>query len=274
MHILDKPIVEGIINIKKLLRQVKDINIFRLNSKEAQYPNQFIIDYQNEISYINKEFENYRSKIKEIIKEMCEEEVHNFMVIKKMLDSRAVQEDNKLLMRIETQTNKDSKNDKDKDKEKDIKDNNKDTNKDANIKDNSKEVSKINNKENNKSISKDNNTSKNAKDNKNNDKEKEKSNSKGSGSDNNEENENENSDDEKKEKEKEEDLIEKKYNYKLNKQREILKNINIPDDLYKSHITKEEKFKKQLNNFIKNETIYAQIATKRNFYCIILIDII
>ena len=63
MHILDKPIVKGIINIKKLLRQVKDINIFRLNSKEAQYPNQFIIDYQNEVlSRQNEREEKIRLK--------------------------------------------------------------------------------------------------------------------------------------------------------------------------------------------------------------------
>ena len=60
------------------------------------------------------------------------------------------------------------------------------------------------------------------------------------------------------------------YNYKLNKHREILKNINIPDDLYKNRISKEEKFKKQNEEFIKNETNFAKIATKRDFYCKIL----
>jgi len=95
LHILDKPIAEGIMEIKRLLRRIKEINIFRLNSKEAKFPNQFIIDYQKEIININKDFDYYRSRIKDIIKNMCEEEVHNFMINKKMLDSKAVTEDMK-----------------------------------------------------------------------------------------------------------------------------------------------------------------------------------
>jgi hypothetical protein len=104
LHILDQPIVEGLKMIKQLLRNITEINIFRLNSKEAKFPNQFVMDYQIEIKVINKEFENYRYKIKEIIKKMCEEEVHNFMMNKKMLDTYAVKEENNLIQKIEKQT--------------------------------------------------------------------------------------------------------------------------------------------------------------------------
>ena len=261
LHILDRPIVEGYINIKKLLRQVREINIFRLNSKEAKFPNQFIIDYQKEINGINKDFDYYRNKIKEIIKSMCEEEVHNFMVIKKMLDTKAMDEDTKLLMKIESQKiekemnkliiNKENKIDDDKENEKE---------KDNNEKD--KENNKINNKEGDKDINNKNKSKQNKdnKDNKNDDKNK---------NINKEEEEDINNE---KEEEPKYEINETvgKFNYKLHKQRQILKNIHIPEDLFKNHITKEEKFRKQLNDFIKNETNYAQLATKRNFYCIIL----
>jgi len=103
LHISDKPIAEGIMEIKRLLRRLKEINIFRLNSKETKFPNQFIIDYQKEIININKDFDYYRSRIKDIIKNMYEEEVRNFMINKKMLDSKAVTEDMKLIIKIETQ---------------------------------------------------------------------------------------------------------------------------------------------------------------------------
>ena len=251
MHILDKPVVEGIINIKQLLRELKEINIFRLNSREAKFPTQFILDYQRELLVINKEFDYYRTKIKEVIRKMCEEEVHNFMVKKKMLKTRAVEEDNKLLMKIETQikdnnkskNNKSTKADNNKDN---IKENNKSTfnkenEKDINDKNKSKDINK-NKKDINKDIDNDINEEDNLSSN-------------GEGTIENQKNENDG-----------------KFNYKLKRQRDILKNIDIiiPEDIYKSHITNEEKFRKQLNDFIKNETNYAQLSTKRSFYCIIL----
>ena len=221
LHILDKPIVEGIKNIKQLLRDVAEINIFRLNSKEAKFPNQFVMDYQEEIKIINKEFENYRSKIKEIIKNMCEEEVHDFMMSKKMLDTYAVREDNNLLMKIETQKNSGIKNKSNK--------NSKDINKDSNSYKDTFKDDNYNKKDNKNKENKTNSEKKNNYDYKN-----------------------------------------SKFNYKLNNKKKILKNINIPEDLYKNVLTKEEKFKKQFDEFIKNETVYAQISTKRNFYCKIL----
>ena len=238
LHILDKPIAEGIMEIKRLLRRLKEINIFRLNSKEAKFPNQFIIDYQKEIININKDFDYYRSRIKDIIKNMCEEEVHNFMVNKKMLDSKAVTEDMKLIIKIETQKKliEDSKREKNSpipNKE------NQDKDKDNIQENNNKSIDKENEiieEENNLIPNEINNESEPISD-------KDSSN-----------------------------IEDDNLNYKLNKHKKILKNmnINIPEDLYKRHITKEEKFKNELNNFIKNETNYAQLSTKRNFYCIIL----
>ena len=254
LHILDAPIIEGIINIKKKIRQVKEIKIFRFNSKEAQFPNQFIIDYQRLINGINKEFESYRSGIKEIIKNMCEEEVHNFMVAKKMIDTKAMDEDAKLLMKIESQKKEKEKDNNQSNNNKDIKTND---NKDNKDKDNNKEIE----------ITSNNNINSQDKDSKENINNDDKS------KDNNNDDIGEKEDIDNIEEEKQDEQMDendKKFNYKLYKQRQLLKNIHIPDDLYKSHITKEEKFKKQLNNFIKNETNYAQLATKRNFYCIIL----
>ena len=308
LHILDKPIVEGIMDIKKIFREVKNINIFRLNSKEAKYPNQFIIDYQNEIIAINKEFEYHRNKIKEIIKNMCEEEVYNFMVLKKMLNTKALNEDFKLLQKIENEikdnnksnNNKENKDDNNKDKEnkdKDNKDdknkniskddknknrsNNDDKNKNNSKDDKNKNISKddknknrSNNDDKNKNNSKDNNINQNVKNNDNNN---ENNNNENNINENN--NENENNNDEEKEIIDNQNIdnnntndINNKLNYKLNQKKEILKNlnINIPDDLYKKRITREEKFRQELDNFIKNETNYAQLSTKRNFYCIIL----
>ena len=180
LRILDRPIVEGIKKIRKILEEIIDINIFRLNSRTAKFPNQFILDYHYQIVTINKEFDFIRSRMKEIVKDMCDKEVQHFLASKKMPIDEGKKEENKLNINpVEKIMNNENKNNED--------------NKD-NINNNDINNNEINNDFNNPT---DNNDKINIKN-------------------------------------KDQSF---NYNYKLNKHREILKNINIPDDLYKNRIS-------------------------------------
>ena len=211
LHILDRPVFNGIKYIKKILGDLTTINIFRLNSKEPKFPNQFMLDYHYEIIVINKDFDLIRSKVKEIIKNMCDKEVQNFMATKKITDMNDEIEENKMMAKIEEKRMENynlDNHDHDHDEK------------------------------------------------------------------NNEQNMGENFNDLNDNKTNKENILNRdksfNYNYKIMKHREILKNVHIPEDLYKSRVTKDEKFRKQNDDFIKNETNFAQIATKRSFYCKIL----
>ena len=209
LHILDRPVFNGIKYIKKILGDLTTINIFRLNSKEPKFPNQFMLDYHYEIIVINKDFDLIRSKVKEVIKNMCDKEVQNFMATKKITDMKDEIEENKMMAKIEEKRMENYNLEHHDHDEK-----------------------------------------------------------------NNEQNMNEYLNDNNDNKSNKESILNRdksfNYNYKIMKHREILKNVNIPEDLYKSRVTKDEKFRKQNLDFIKNETNFAQIATKRNFYCKIL----
>ena len=209
LHILDRPVFNGIKYIKKILGDLTSINIFRLNSKEPKFPNQFMLDYHYEIIMINKDFEFIRSKVKEVIKSMCDKEVQHFMKTKKITDMNDAIEENKMMAKIEEKRMEHYNIEH---HDHDEKNNEHNMNEDAN----------------------DNNDNKSNK----------------------------------------ESILNRdksfNYNYKIMKHREILKNVNIPEDLYKSRETKDEQFRKQNDDFIKNETNFAQIATKRNFYCKLL----
>jgi hypothetical protein len=60
-----------------------------------------MLDYHYEIIVINKDFDLIRSKVKEVIKNMCDKEVQNFMATKKITDMNDEVEENKIMAKFE-----------------------------------------------------------------------------------------------------------------------------------------------------------------------------
>lgn len=83
-HHIDQSLLNGLIEIKVILKEMAEVNIFALDSKEAVTINKFQEIHRSKLKDLDKLMNNYRQKVKDEITKACDESYKAYKEIKRI----------------------------------------------------------------------------------------------------------------------------------------------------------------------------------------------